>query len=172
MGAREPPCAPPPTAARCVRSEGKPPGQAGFRATAPGGAPTNPACAGCHARMDPLGFTLENFDGIGKWRTTNEDRCRSTLPAASRWHGLNGIAGLQKYLLERRHQFAVAVTEKLLTYALGRALEYSDLPPFERSRGSAANDYRWSSIIDGIVKSVPFQMSVVRSDRSGSAHRK
>jgi hypothetical protein len=131
----------------------------------------NPACAGCHARMDPFGFTLENFDGIGKWRTTNEDQtpidASGTLPDGT---VLNGIASLEKYLLERRHQFAMAVTEKLLTYALGRGLEYYDLPAVRKIvRHAAANDYRWSSIIDGIVKSVPFQMSVVRSDRSVSA---
>jgi hypothetical protein len=134
----------------------------------------NPACAGCHARMDPFGFTLENFDGIGKWRTTNEDEtpidASGTLPDGT---VLNGIASLEKYLLERRHQFALAVTEKLLTYALGRGLEYYDLPAVRKiARHAAANDYRWSSIIDGIVKSVPFQMSVVRSDRSVSAQRK
>jgi Protein of unknown function (DUF1592)/Protein of unknown function (DUF1588)/Protein of unknown function (DUF1585)/Protein of unknown function (DUF1587)/Protein of unknown function (DUF1595)/Planctomycete cytochrome C len=133
----------------------------------------NPACAGCHARMDPFGFTLENFDGIGKWRTTNEDQtpidASGTLPDGT---VLNGIASLEKYLLERRHQFAMAVTEKLLTYALGRGLEYYDLPAVRKIvRHAAANDYRWSSIIDGIVKSVPFQMSVVRSDRSVSAQR-
>ena len=86
---------------------------------------------------------------------------------------LNGTAGLQKYLLERRQQFAVAVTEKLLTYALGRGLEYYDRPAVRTiTRHAAANDYRWSSIIDGIVKSVPFQMSVVRSDPSVSAQSK
>jgi hypothetical protein len=133
----------------------------------------NPACAGCHARMDPFGFTLENFDGIGKWRTTNEDQtpidASGTLADGT---VLNGIASLEKYLLERRDQFAVAVTEKLLTYALGRGLEYYDLPAVRKiARHAAANDYRWSSIIEGIVKSVPFQMSVVRSDRSVSEQR-
>jgi hypothetical protein len=130
----------------------------------------NPACAGCHARMDPFGFTLENFDGIGKWRTTNEDQtpidASGLLPDGTL---LNGTTGLQKYLLERRQQFAVAVTEKLLTYALGRGLEYDRPAVRTITRHAAANDYRWSSIIDGIVKSVPFQMSVVRSDPSVSA---
>jgi hypothetical protein len=131
----------------------------------------NPGCASCHARMDPFGFTLENFDGIGKWRTTNEDRtpvdASGTLPDGT---ALNGIESLQKYLLERRQQFAVAVTEKLLTYALGRRLEYYDFPAVRKIvRHAATNDYRWSSIIDGIVKSVPFQMSIVRADQSVAA---
>jgi len=124
--------------------------------------------------MDPFGFTLENFDGIGKWRTTNEDQTPiDSSGTLSDGTVLNGPASLQKYLLERRRQFAVAVTEKLLTYALGRGLEYYDLPAVRKiTRHAATNDYRWSSIIDGIVKSAPFQMSVVRSDQSGSAQRK
>ena len=130
----------------------------------------NPACAGCHARMDPFGFTLENFDGIGKWRTTNEDHtpidASGTLPDGT---ALDGVAGLQKYLLERREQFAGAVTEKLLTYALGRGLEYYDLPAVRKiAREAAANDYRWSSIIEAVVKSVPFQMSVVKAGQPAS----
>jgi uncharacterized protein DUF1592/uncharacterized protein DUF1588/uncharacterized protein DUF1585/uncharacterized protein DUF1587/uncharacterized protein DUF1595 len=130
----------------------------------------NPICAGCHARMDPLGFTLENFDGIGKWRTTNEDHTSidtsGTLPDGT---ALNGVAGLQKYLLERRQQFAGAVTEKLLTYALGRELDYYDLPAVRKIvREAAADQYLWSSLIEAVVKSVPFQMSVVKTGQSDS----
>jgi hypothetical protein len=128
----------------------------------------NPACASCHARMDPLGFTLENFDGIGKWRERNEDAtavdASSTLPDGTE---LNGVASLQKYLLARKDQFAGAVIEKLLTYALGRGLEYHDMPAVRKIvRDAAVNDYRWSSIIQGIVQSVPFQMSIVRTEES------
>lgn len=123
----------------------------------------NPGCAGCHARMDPLGFALENFDAIGKWRTTNEDQtaidASSTLPDGT---ALNGVADLRDFILARRELFAAAVTEKLLTYALGRGLEHYDFPAVRKiTREAAVNDYRWSSIIEGIVKSVPFQMSVV-----------
>jgi mono/diheme cytochrome c family protein len=123
---------------------------------------SNPACAVCHLRMDPLGFSLESFDGIGKWRTTNEDGTpidvSSSLPDGTR---LNGIDGLRKFFLDRRQQFASAVTQKLLAYALGRSVEYFDLPSVRKiTREAATNDYRWSSIIEGIVKSAPFQMSV------------
>ena len=130
----------------------------------------SPFCATCHSRMDPLGFSLENFDAIGKWRTTNEDGtpidASDTLPDGTH---LNGIAGLRKLLLSRRDQFAGAFAEKLLAYALGRNIEFYDLPAIRKiTRDAAADDYRWSSIIEGIVKSVPFQMSIVKPTPSGA----
>ena len=120
----------------------------------------NPACASCHARMDPLGFALENFDGIGRWRTTSEANtpidASGMLPDGTRFQG---PVGLREILLDRREQFVTTVTERLLTYALGRGVEYYDAPAIRRIRREAApNDYRWSSLISGIVKSTPFQM--------------
>ena len=121
----------------------------------------NPVCASCHARMDPLGFALENFDAIGRWRTidpTTETPIDSsgTLPDGTTFEG---PAELRTLLLSRREDFVMAVTEKLLTYALGRGLEYFDAPAVRRIvRGAALHDYRWSSIIVGLVKSMPFQM--------------
>lgn len=120
----------------------------------------NPVCATCHAQMDPLGFALENFDGVGKWRDTAEGGkpvdAGSALPDGTKFAGLTG---LRDVLLARREQFARTVSEKLLTYALGRRLEATDLP-FVRQivREAARGDYRWSSVVLGIVKSTPFQM--------------
>ena len=119
----------------------------------------NPACAACHASIDPLGFALERYDGTGAWRTVDDGAAidpSGALPDGTRFEGLPGLRAL---LLDRREQFVRTVTEKLLTYALGRGIEYYDMPVV---RGivsdAAANDYRWSAIILGIAGSAPFQM--------------
>ncbi|MDQ2942971.1 MAG: DUF1588 domain-containing protein, partial [Candidatus Dormibacteraeota bacterium] len=120
----------------------------------------NPSCASCHSIIDPLGFTLENFDVIGGWRTADEsgkpvDASATTVSGAK----VEGLAGLRALLLEQPEQFPRTVTEKLLAYALGRRLEYYDRPAVRVIvRDSAANDYRWSSLILGIVKSPAFLM--------------
>ena len=119
----------------------------------------NPACAGCHAPMDPLGFALENFDAIGTWRATSEAGepidASATMPSG---FAFEGPAGLRRVLLSRSEDFAAAVTEKLLAYALGRGLEYTDRPTVRRIlHDAAADNYSWSSIVLGIVKSTPFQ---------------
>jgi hypothetical protein len=121
---------------------------------------TNPACAGCHQRMDPLGFLLENFDAIGRWRATDESGASidasGSFPDGARRSGSEGLRAL---VLEHSEDFARAVTAKLLTYALGRTLEPYDAPAVRRIvRDAAPGRYRWSSIIDGVVMSVPFQM--------------
>ncbi|MEE2839711.1 MAG: DUF1592 domain-containing protein [Acidobacteriota bacterium] len=119
----------------------------------------NPACAACHSRMDPLGFALENFDAIGGWRSTEADSpidSSGVLPDGTQFEG---ASGLRKVLLGRREAFVMNVTEKLLTYALGRGVEYYDAPAVRSvMRQAAPNDYRWSSLITGIVKSTPFQL--------------
>ena len=123
----------------------------------------NPACAVCHVRMDPLGFALENFDAIGKWRNTDEGVTIDPSAALPDGTKLDGITGLRKVLLDHREQFAGTFTEKLLTYALGRELEYYDFSAVRKiMRDAAASDYRWSSIIFGVVNSVPFQMGITR----------
>jgi hypothetical protein len=123
----------------------------------------NPACSGCHSIMDPLGFALENFDPIGRWRTEDGGTpvdASGALPSGAKFQGM---AGLRDLLLQQRGQFANNVTEKLMAYALGRSLEHYDLPSVRRiAREAAPQDYRWSSIILGIAKSAPFQMR--RSD--------
>ena len=124
----------------------------------------NPVCASCHARMDPLGFSLENFDALGQWRTTDAGRAIDASGVLLDGTKVEGPAALQHAFVAQKEQFVRSVTEKLLTYALGRGLEYYDAPAVRGIvRGSAADDYRWSSVILGIVQSAPFQMR-----RSGS----
>jgi hypothetical protein len=109
--------------------------------------------------MDPLGFALENFDPIGRWRTEDAGTpvdASGSLPSGAKFQGMTGLRDL---LLQQRDQFANNVTEKLMAYALGRSLEHYDLPAARRiAREAAPQDYRWSSIILGIAKSAPFQM--------------
>jgi len=126
----------------------------------------NPVCASCHAPMDPLGFALENFDAIGSWRDTSEAGLpidsSGTMPSGTQFEG---PAGLRSVLLSRDEEFAGALTEKLLAYAVGRGLEYSDQPSVRQMLRDAAPDtYRWSSLILGIVKSAPFQGRRSRGD--------
>ena len=126
----------------------------------------NPACASCHAPMDPLGFALENFDAIGSWRGTSEAGqpidASATMPSGVEFEG---PAGLRRVLLSRGEDFAGAVTEKLLSYALGRGLEYYDRPGVRQIlRDAAPDDYRWSSVVLGIVESAPFQWRRSRSE--------
>ena len=119
----------------------------------------NPACASCHAQMDPLGFALENFDAIGGWRATEAGSPIDASGALPDGTQFEGASGLRSILLERREEFVMNVTEKLLTYAMGRGVEYYDAPAIRTiMRESAPSDYRWSSLIMGIVKSTPFQM--------------
>ena len=148
-----------------------PPNVPALRDTGEGGHPASvrerlelhrksPACASCHARMDPLGFALENFDAIGRWRTIGEANtpidASGTLADGTTF---NGPVEFRRALLTHREEFVTAATEKLLTYALGRGLEYYDAPAVRTIlREATPGDYRWSSIIMGIVKSTPFQM--------------
>jgi hypothetical protein len=119
----------------------------------------NPACAGCHTRMDPLGFALENYNAIGAWRThdgTLPVDASGILPNGATF---NGPAELKKILASNRDAFANCLTEKLLTYALGRGLNGYDRPAIKKIVSTlAANEYRFSSLIDGIVESTPFEM--------------
>ncbi|MDA2935208.1 DUF1585 domain-containing protein, partial [Acidobacteria bacterium AH-259-D05] len=110
-------------------------------------------------RMDPLGFALDNFDAIGRWRSTEGTTPidpSGVLPDGSKFQG---PVELRKILLSRREQFVRTVTEKLLMYALGRGIEYYDAPVVRAIiRGAVESDYRWSSLVKGIVNSTPFQM--------------
>ena len=119
----------------------------------------NPACAACHAQMDPLGFALEQFDAVGKYRTADAGTPvdpSGTLPDGSSFRGLDGLRTL---LDGRREEFVSTVTEKLLAYAIGRGLDHYDMPAVRRIvRDAGADGHRWSSIILGIVNSVPFTM--------------
>jgi hypothetical protein len=119
----------------------------------------NPACAGCHARMDPIGFSMENFDALGRWRDRDAGStidASGVLPEGTRFEG---IPGLRKLLLDHSEEFVSTVTEKLLMYAVGRNLQYYDAPAVRQIvRGAARDNYTLTSLVLGVVKSVPFQM--------------
>ena len=121
---------------------------------------TNPTCASCHVRMDPIGLALENFDGLGKWRTTEGGSPIDSSGIFPDGRKFQGASELRKILADHHKQeFTYTVTEKLFTYALGRGLEYYDQPAIRKIlREAAPTDYRWSSLVLGIVKSTPFQM--------------
>jgi hypothetical protein len=148
-----------------------PPGVNATLETKPGTAPatmrerlaqhrTNATCNSCHSVIDPLGFSLENFDVVGGWRTIDEagkpiDASGSTANGEK----IDGLAGLRAVLLAQPDQFPRTLTEKLMAYALGRRLEYYDRPTVRRIvRDAAAKQYRWSSLILGIVNSPAFLM--------------
>ena len=119
----------------------------------------NPVCVSCHSRMDPLGFALENFDGLGRWRAGVDSS--GVLPDGTKIDGPVGTA--DRYCSSKKDQFVTTATERLLTYALGRGVEPFDMPAVRKIvRDAAAGDYRWSSLIMGIVNSVPFQMRRAR----------
>jgi hypothetical protein len=119
----------------------------------------NPACAACHARMDPLGFALENYDAIGRWRTAEGQLpidSKGQLPDGTTF---SGAAELKALLRAKSPQFVRGFTEKMLTYSLGRGLESYDKPAVEKiAQQVEANGDRFSVLIDGIVDSMPFQM--------------
>jgi mono/diheme cytochrome c family protein len=116
-------------------------------------------CAGCHKSMDPIGFALENFDAVGHWRSSDEGG--KIDPSGTLFNGapLDGVVGLRQALVSQQDIFVGVMTEKMLTYALGRGLEYYDMPAVRKIVQDARNnDFRFSSLITGIVKSTPFQM--------------
>jgi hypothetical protein len=114
--------------------------------------------------MDPLGFSLENFDAIGRWRTVSDGLPVDASAVFADGTPLDGVRGLRQFLLKHRDNYAHTFVEKLLTYSLGRHVGYRDQPSVRKIvRDAAAADYRWSSIILGIVKSAPFQMRTTAS---------
>lgn len=119
---------------------------------------TSPACNSCHSVIDPLGFALENYDVIGGWRTIDEaGKPVDASGTTASGQAIDGLPGLRKLLLSQPDQFPKTVTEKLMAYALGRRVEYYDEPSVRKIvRDAAANQYRWSSLILGIVKSPAF----------------
>ena len=124
----------------------------------------NPVCASCHAQMDPLGFSLENFDALGQWRTAEGETPVNAAGVLLDGTRVDGPAALRRALVAQKEQFVRTVAGKLLIYALGREMEYTDAPVIRSIvRAAAADDYRWSSTILAIVKSTPFQMRRSRS---------
>jgi hypothetical protein len=119
----------------------------------------SPTCAGCHRVMDPIGFSLENFDGIGRWRVNDEGQ--RIDPSGTLFTGaqVDGAVALRREITKRPEVFVGVFTEKLLTYALGRGLDYADMPTVRTIVHEArSTDYRFSSIVLGVVRSVPFEM--------------
>ena len=137
----------------------------------------SPVCASCHAPMDPFGFVLENFDATGRWRNTDAGATIDTTTSLIDGSSMAGPEELHGYLLNRRDEFLRTVVEKLMAYALGRSLEYFDAPAVRKIlRDSSNENYRWSSIIDGVVKSEPFRMRRVSDEtdpqqRTQASHR-
>ena len=133
----------------------------------------NPVCASCHANLDPLGFALENFDAIGRWR---EDDDGAPIDSAITWQGthIDGPAAFRAALLQQSEdEFVRTVAEKLLTYALGRGLDYLDAPTVRQLvRDASRDDYRWSSLMLGIVGSAPFQQRIVRDAAQQQAEQR
>jgi len=150
-----------------------PPGVPQLKETGNGGAPVeqtmrqrmeehraNPACASCHRMMDPIGFALENFDGVRTWRTKQLGQKLDASGQLTDGTKIDGVVDLRDALVRYSPQFVRTVTEKLLIYALGRGVEYEDMPVVRAIvRDAARNDYRFSSLLMGIVKSDPFQMN-------------
>jgi Protein of unknown function (DUF1592)/Protein of unknown function (DUF1588)/Protein of unknown function (DUF1587)/Protein of unknown function (DUF1585)/Protein of unknown function (DUF1595)/Planctomycete cytochrome C len=121
---------------------------------------SNPSCSACHSLIDPAGFALENFDAIGRWRVVDESfnpiDASGSLPDGTKF---NGVAELRQGLVRKPERLATTVTEKLLTYALGRGVEHYDMPAVRRVvRDAARDDYRFQTIIIGVAKSYPFLM--------------
>ena len=132
----------------------------------------NPVCAGCHKIMDPIGLSMENFDAVGAWRTRDGGTLGSPINASGELLDgtkVDGVVTLRQALLRQPEIFVGTVTEKLMTYALGRGLAYYDMPAVRahRARRGAATDYRFSSIVLGIVNSTPFQ----KRDQGDPGHR-
>src|SRR5262249_20923606 len=120
---------------------------------------TNPVCASCHKLMDPIGLALENFDAVGAWRSRDADQPIDASGELADGTRVNGVLQLRQALMSHPELFIQTMTEKLLTYALGRGIDYHDMPAIRGIvRDSARDNYRFSTMVMGIVRSAPFQM--------------
>jgi hypothetical protein len=131
---------------------------------------SNPACASCHRRMDPLGYALENFDALGKWRTVSDGAAidaSATFPDGTTFEG---VAGLRSLLAGHQEEFVRTLSGKLLAYAIGRGVDYRDMPAIRGiARAAALANDTWSSIITGIVRSTPFNMAVASGEATSTS---
>ncbi len=126
---------------------------------------TNPVCASCHKIFEPIGLALENFDPVGTWRTQDGENPVDASGVLVDGTKINGVADLRAWLVARSPQFVRVVTEKMLTYALGRGMEYQDMPMLRSIvRDTAAGNYKFSSIVLGVVKSPAFQSNMKPAD--------
>jgi hypothetical protein len=150
---------PPPPNIPALKTEGKQAGETLSMREAMTQHRANPACASCHARMDPIGFAMENFDAIGSWRDSDAGNAIDASGVFPDGVKFEGMAGLKKVLLDRPGQFVDTVAGKLLMYGVGRNLQYYDAPSVRAIVRDAAQDhYTFTSLILGVVKSAPFQM--------------
>ncbi len=123
----------------------------------------NPTCAGCHKAMDPIGFALESYDGIGRWRKTEDGAPIDTSGTLFNGANVDGVVGLRQSLVAQPEIFVGVMTEKMLIYALGRGLGYYDMPAVRKIvRDAKSRDFRFSSIVLGVARSTPFQMKEAR----------
>jgi hypothetical protein len=123
---------------------------------------TNPVCAGCHRAMDPIGFAMENFDGIGRFRTKEDGQPIDPKGTLFTGAAVDGVDALRREIAKRPDVFVGVLTEKMLTYAMGRGLEHYDMPAVRKIvRDARATNYRFSSIVLGVARSVPFQMKEI-----------
>jgi hypothetical protein len=119
----------------------------------------NPACAGCHGLIDPLGFALENFDAVGGWRDLDAGEPVDAHGGLADGTPVDGVAELRAALVASPESFAATVTEKLTLYALGRGLQHYDMPIIRAIlRDAARDDYRFEALVQGIVTSPAFTM--------------
>jgi mono/diheme cytochrome c family protein len=150
---------PPPPNIPALKTEGKQAGETLSMREAMTQHRANPSCAGCHARMDPIGFAMENFDAVGRWRDNDNGNAIDTSGVFTDGSRFEGIAGLKKVLLAHPEQFVHTVAEKLMMYGVGRNLQYFDEPSIRSVvRQAAPDNYTFASLVQGIVKSPPFQM--------------
>jgi hypothetical protein len=132
----------------------------------------NAVCAGCHKTMDPIGLALENFDAVGAWRTREAAGPIDASGLLADGTKVNGVLDLRKAIVSRPELFAGTLTGKLLIYALGRGLDYRDMPAVRGIlHDAAADNYKMSSLILGVVRSTPFQMRTALDGNRGDGHQ-
>jgi hypothetical protein len=125
----------------------------------------SPTCRGCHQIMDPIGLALEHFDGVGRWRTSDAGLAIDASGQLVDGTAVNGVETLRAALLGYPDAFTQTLTEKLLMYAVGRTAHHYDMPVVRAiTRSAARNDYRFSSLVMGIVNSAPFQMRIKKGE--------
>jgi len=158
---------PPPPDVPALKTEGKETGKTLTMREAMTQHRAMPACAGCHSRMDPIGFAMENFDAIGRWRDRDGDSAIDASGVFPNGQKFDGMAGLKEALLSSPEEFVSTVCERLLMYAVGRNVQYFDAPAVRAIvRESARNNYKFDSLVLGVVKSVPFQMRETQAVKS------
>jgi hypothetical protein len=164
---------PPPPDIPPLKTESKEPGKTLTMRDAMIQHRADPACASCHARMDPIGFAMENFDAVGRWRDRDGDSPIDASGVFPDGVQFNGMAELKATLLRDPYEFVSTVAEKLLMYATGRNVQYFDQPAVREIMLEAApGNYKFSSLVLGVVKSVPFQMrETSQAVEAGTAER-